>query len=154
MNWIDWTPTVLGTLCFLMLSVLMKGGGGKGGGGKGAALSAGGGSKKVTPSWVLKTALAFMGGVFLTFSIVGVILRSGLAYLPTIVIGGAMAFALFVWAVDVFRDRNANKPAVIAMAMVPLLLVAAAGPIANVGGNGITEIYNGTTTHVGPWLGG
>lgn len=137
MNWIDWTGTALGTLCFLMLAHLMKGKG-----------------HRLPGRWVWLSMLALMGGIFLTFSIVGEVVQKGLSFVPTVVIGGAMLFALFVALVDIGSDRAADKPAIVALALLPLLLVAATGPIADVGSRGVTEIHDGTTSQLGSWLGG
>lgn len=136
MNWIDWTGTVLGALFFAMLHHLMKG--------RGSRLPGG---------WVLRSLLALMGGIFLTFSIVGVLLRSGLALLPIVIIGGATVFALFVAIVDIASDRRADKPALLALAVLPLLLVAGAGPLAQAGTRAVTSIHDGTTSQIGPAIG-
>lgn len=136
MNWIDWTGTVLGALFFAMLHHLMKG--------RGSRLPGG---------WILRSVLALMGGIFLTFSIVGVLLRSGLALLPTVLVGGALFFAAFVAIVDIASDRRADKPALVALALLPLLFVAGVGPIAQAGTRAVTSIHDGTTSQLGPAIG-
>lgn len=136
MNWIDWTGTVIGTLFFAMLHHLQKNG------------------HRLPGRWVIKSALALLGGVFLAFSIIGVLVEHGLALLPTVVVGGLLLFALFVAFVDISSDRKADKLALIALASMAILFISTAAPIAKPGADGVTAIHDGIASQIGTWLGG
>lgn len=134
MSNIDWVGTALGCL-FLWLLHYMKSHG-----------------HRLPGGWVIRSGLALMGGVFLAFSIVGVLLLKGFTLLPSIVAGVLMLAAIIVTIVGVGVDRRVDKPELVAMIMLPLLVLAAAGPIANAGTNVVDDVHSSTKTTLSHWL--
>ncbi len=151
------TLTAFGLLIFLR-----KKGGGGGKGAPGVGKGAGGGRKWL--QWV-RGGLALIGGASLAETGVGVWLAARISDAAGLIAGlfgassvlavGAVTLIVTVivcW--DIGVDRVVDKPALIGLVMLPLLFLAAAGPLADAGSGLTSAVADVAASSLGRMIGG